>query len=456
VSSASAPVWDLLDGSSLHRPEVTEWLWQEIPSELRLERYTAEAVAHPAFSWGHGLNPIDLSPLPAAMRRELAWCVWRAIEQGGHIHAAYSALARRLTQVIEDLAPTGPQPASLMDLALAGWERALRKTALRRGQRLSGLKPIRWALRSCYRLLHLAYDPRDWWEHEVWDRRLDARIPVRVHEPTAKTSINFALVEQSWLRRGLQWHGKVGLETGQLRWSTVCERMVGMRYFARYLAMRGVDHPALAQRPAELRALALDFLGYLRSLRVARGPNRGRPFSDSHLVHVMCDVEQFYAFMADYRHEAANRLADHRWRYLGEEHSRLWRPGEKPSKSSTPPEAAYLDDTAMSQIMAHVHLLADPPSQGGMGDEQAMRLLMLLALTGRRVSELALLEFHCLLPLPGLTADTRDPDRGGCQAALPANQDRRRAGHHPGRRRRRRPHPRPPGLGAHPLPAAGR
>jgi hypothetical protein len=29
------------------------------------------------------------------------------------------------------------------------------------------------------------------------------------------------------------------------------------------------------------------------------GPNRGGRLSDSYLVHVMGDVEQFYAFMAD-------------------------------------------------------------------------------------------------------------------------------------------------------------
>ena len=186
--------------------------------------------------------------------------------------------------------------------------------------------------------------------------------------------------------------------------------MTGLKHFSTFLSAARIDHPALAERPPELRLLALDFLGYLRGLRAQTGPNRDRPLSDSYLVHVMGDVEQFYAFMADHRHEAASKLSDDRWRHLGDEHARLWRIGDKPVKPRTPPDGAWLDDTAMSQIMANVQVLADPPAQGGLGDEQAMRLLMLLALTGRRVSELCLLEFDCLLPLGHLPTASDDED----------------------------------------------
>jgi integrase len=392
-----------LDGG-LYRAEVCDALWGQIPERLRLVRFDAETTGrHPAFSWHDGFQGLDLGALPEPMRRELAWCVWRAVDQGTHIHHAYGNLARRLRYSLEDQRAAGQRTAqSLMDRSLEEWERQLRKGALRRGLRLSGLRPSRWALRSCYRLLHIAYDPREWWEHEVWDRRLDERIPLRTHEPTAKKTINFLPIEQPWLRRALQWHGKVGLETGQLRWSTVCARATGVTHLSRFLAERGIDHPALAGGPEGLRGVALDFLAYLRSQRATTGPNRGGRLSDSHLVHVMAGVEQFYAFMADNRHQAADKLADQRWRLLGDEHARLWRPGEKPNKPAMPPEGAYLDDTAMGQIMRHVQLLGDPPAEGGLGDPQAMRLLMLLALTGRRISELCLLEFDCLLPVEGL------------------------------------------------------
>jgi integrase len=395
-----------------YREEICQQLWEQIPEPLRLERFDAASTGgHPAFSFRRTFQHLDLRPLPEPMRRELAWCLWRVIDQGGQIHGAYVPLVHRLSDIdADDRAADRLPTASLMARSLEEWERAMAKATLRRGLQRSGMKPARWALRACYRLLHLAYDPREWWEHEVWDLRLDARIPVRAHEPTAKNMINFLAIEQDWLRAGLRWHGKIGLETGMSRWSTVYDRVTGLKHFSAFLAAAGVDHPALAERPTDLRLLALDFLGYLRGLRAMTGPNRGGRLSDSYLVHLMGDVEQFYAFMADHHHEAASRLNDHRWRYLGDEHARLWRIGEKPLKPRTPPDGAYLDDTAMSQIMANVQLLGDPPAQGGLGDEQAMRLLMLLALTGRRVSELCLLEFECLLPLPGLSARSGDED----------------------------------------------
>jgi hypothetical protein len=108
------------------------------------------------------------------------------------------------------------------------------------------------------------------------------------------------------------------------------------------LAARSVDHPALADSAGELRLLALDFLGYLRLLRASSGPNRGQPVSDGHIVHVMGDVEQFYAFMADHRHEAASKLADHRWRHLapgcgGSARSRSSRARPRRARTSTTP-----------------------------------------------------------------------------------------------------------------------
>ena len=56
--------------------------------------------------------------------------------------------------------------------------------------------------------------------------------------------------------------------------------------------------------------------------------------------------------------------------HLGDEHARLWRIGEKPIKLRPPPEGAYLDDAAMTQIMANVRLLGDPVAEGGFGDER--------------------------------------------------------------------------------------
>jgi hypothetical protein len=93
--------------------------------------------------------------------------------------------------------------------------------------------------------------------------------------------------------------------------------------------------------------------------------------------------------MADYRQEAARALGESRWEALGDQHARLWRPGEKPLPPRLPDEDVYFDDHRMAQVMRHAGLLGTPPEEGGIGDEQAMRILMLLARTGRRVRDVS-------------------------------------------------------------------
>lgn len=77
-----------------------------------------------------------------------------------------------------------------------------------------------------------------------------------------------------------------------------------------------------------------------------------------------------------------------------------------------PDDDVYFDDHTMAQLMRHAGVLGAPKDEGGLGDEQAMRILMLLARTGRRVSELLLLDFEPLLPITGLVAEgvENDPD----------------------------------------------
>ena len=62
------------------------------------------------------------------------------------------------------------------------------------------------------------------------------------------------------------------------------------------------------------------------------------------------------------------------------------------------PAQDIIDDTTMAQVMAGSASSA-AAGDGGLDDEQAMRILMLLARPGRRISELLLLDFDPLLPL---------------------------------------------------------
>jgi hypothetical protein len=60
-----------------------------------------------------------------------------------------------------------------------------------------------------------------------------------------------------------------------------------------------------------------------------------------------------------------------------------------------------MSDANLAAIAAHLHLLGAPVDQGGLGDEQAMRILLLLIATGRRMSEILLLDRNPLVPVQG-------------------------------------------------------
>lgn len=72
----------------------------------------------------------------------------------------------------------------------------------------------------------------------------------------------------------------------------------------------------------------------------------------------------------------------------------------------------------MAQLMRHAGSLGAPKAEGGLGDEQAMRILMLVARTGRRISELLLLDFDCLLPIAGVGAEVDDGEAEAIVARL--------------------------------------
>ncbi len=93
------------------------------------------------------------------------------------------------------------------------------------------------------------------------------------------------------------------------------------------------------------------------------------------------------------------------------QHAGFYRRGELPGKQRPRLEGQVIDDDAMTQIMAGLDLLGTAVEDGGFGDEQAMRITMLVALLGRRISEICLLDRDPLVPL--LPAAAAGPDPAG-------------------------------------------
>ena len=411
---ASAALVDALDGSGLFTEERNQGLWQQVPAELRLTEFSPQTLPdHPAFRWRLGCRPewrgFDLGPLPEPMQRDFTYCLWRVIDSGLTITTPYALLVNWFIRLAEEQDRGGRPLRSLIDRSLQDWEHELIKERARRSGKFGWPKFGPGIFRRSYRHLLIAYDPRAWWQHDAWSPRFDARIPLRQHEPTtARAGYDFLVIEQRWLREALKWQLKTALETGLLRWASVLARLLSLTIFSQFIAERGIDEPRLGADRQDLRLLALDFLGHVKQRRARCGANRGELVTNGTVRNIIGDVEQFYAFMVDHKQEAARALGEPRWEALGDEHARLWRQGEKPRMARLPDEDVYFDDHTMAQVMRHAGLLGAAKEEGGIGDEQAMRILMLLARTGRRAGELLLLDFDCLLPIPGLAAQDHD------------------------------------------------
>ena len=388
-------------------------LWAAVPEPMRLSFFAestvpaqyAGAFCHDG-TWRAG---VDLSNLPQPMRREVAWCVFRIIEMGGKIPTpGLSMLVRRMGEVLAD---RGRQaPASLLGLSGRDWCQQIQHAVHRRTGRLPAattMNNIRGLLTRITRLLVTALDTGPWWHRDQWNPVEDTRIPLRDHEPMGRYSVRFDQIGTPWLRRGLQWHCKVGLDTGMLSWSTVHRRIVAVKEFDTFLHGRQVSGPRLADHAAEVRTLMLDFLGHLRAREATRGRRAGHRLSPASVQRLASDVEQFYLFMADNKDAVAAALEEPGWLRLGAEHAGFYRRGELPGKQPPRLEGQVIDDDAMTQIMDGLNLLGAAVEHGGFGDEQAMRITLLVALLGRRISEICLLDRDPLLPLLPATAAGR-------------------------------------------------
>jgi integrase len=400
--------------------EVLQAMWEAVPTAMRVTCFSPDTVPR-EYRGGLGekrgrRTALDLSPLPEPIRTELAWCVFRIIDHGGRVDIGHMRmLVRRLSDVISDLGPEAP--ASLTGLSTREWEHQMARSTQRRAGALPApgtASDLRQQLRRCHRLLSLAYDQRPWWQREVWEPSIDSRIPQRPHEPRGRLACSFDRIATGWLRRGLQWYCKVGLETAAVVWGTVKQRIDAALVFDAFLTSRDIPGPWLADRPDEVRALMLDFLGYVRGLRVQQpGLHHGRALSQSRVNALLNGVEQFYVFMHDHRDAAAASLTEPGWLRLDSQHAVLFRRGDKPRRDRhRSPDRDVIDADAFAQIMAGAGLLGTPTAEGGLGDEQAMRILMLLARTGRRVSEICMLDHDPLLPLHQPRTSSADDPQG--------------------------------------------
>lgn len=387
-------------------------------------------------------NILDTSSLPLPMQHELSW--WVATCHGsGHLRlvterwCSWVRVAARVTA--EASRPrrghgrAGGEPVvSFSQLSLEEWTAAWTAHFYSLHGRMPSphtKRNMEIALGHLLAAVTISYSPLDWWRHDVWDPTVDDRIPIREHEPLAGNPIRFSGFTRTWLREAAKFYFHVQLDTGRFAWSTAHSHrnFLGLQ-LDQYLVARGIDHPVLCtDPPSDLRSLALDLVSFLRQWRSRSRKASARPtLSPQVMLHAQQAIARFYAFMVDFKVEAAKALGDDRWLELTDAHARLWRPEEAVCRARSIPNAddeSYIADADLSRMLSCIELLGAPRGEtrsvtvgrevievAGLGDPSAMRAWILQALTGRRANEILMLDFEPLSEIPGLDFATATDD----------------------------------------------
>jgi hypothetical protein len=134
-------------------------------------------------------------------------------------------------------------------------------------------------------------------------------------------------------------------------------------------------------------------------------------------------VAELFAFVADNPAEARGVLGPSPWQHVTETHAASWfRQVSRIPHQHELNDKHYIDDHALAQIPAALPLIGLACEEqmsitcgdgrqvlaNGFDDPQAMRMILLQILTGRRASEIRTCEFDCLSPVPDRTVDTAE------------------------------------------------
>src|SRR6266702_1121417 len=373
---------------------------------------------------------INLTGLPGVIQAELAWMAhWQAADGTRSSVLAISQLANILREAIRE---DRPFPPSIRQM---DWETAAALQAWFYASRWGRFPPhgVRARLRVIFRFartaLIAACHDGHWWELDYWHPRCDKRIPLSEREPLAHYGCSPALITRPWLREAVKWYLGTMLESGALRWTTVSqERLKCLARFSRWLDERPGDSRGVLGDPAAAAGQAAAFARWAADPAVRSGSGRQRAaVVGPRLVNDdLRSVAELFAFVAASPAEARRMLGPSPWDGVTQAHAASWyRQVTRIPHQPVRTDIHYVDDHALAQILAALPLLGMSRSQQmtitrgdgaevtarGLDDPQAMRMILLQILTGRRASEVRTCDHDCLSAVAGPAGENGEVTR---------------------------------------------
>lgn len=393
--------------------------WDLVPDQWRSGRYLVDAEPWSQFfvqNAGYTGHIFDLRVTGHnRATRELVWwmhCCWaeglRKVEP-----STLRWYARALASVMDRNAViTGHPVTSILEVGQAQIVRELTRVVRHHHRRVPSpdmRRHVADIAESVELLLAVRCSENPWWDSDIWDLTIDGRIPRRAHEPAGNTALRLVPIEPAWLRDGVRFWLSHHLTYDVLTWTSCLHRARLMAaHISRFVTDHGLATPLLVDDVSLLRPLMMRFVSWLRS-PAAIPAKTGKPLSATTISKTQSCLQAFYTFMLDHADEAAEFTSEPRWRRLTADYVRLWPPEFRlPERRSVrSPDQTWMSTTDMQQMVCCLPILAADKNEEvtvtlpggrtithhGLGDPQAMRAWLLQAMTGRRASEILLLDF---------------------------------------------------------------
>lgn len=394
-------------------------LWRALP-----EPWRGPVIGPGIPDWERITENIDyklnLTGLPELLQAEMAWIAhWQATDGTRASVLALSQLANILRRAIRE---HHPFPPSIRQM---DWETASALQTWFYATRWGRFPPkgVRARLRVVFRFartaLIAACHDGPWWELDYWHPRCDPRIPLSEREPMAHYGCTLTLISHLWLREAVKWCLGTMLEAGSLRWTTVSqERLRCLHRFDRWLAV-AFDNPldvlgdpaAAAGQAAAFRRWDADPANRSDHAKQRRMAATVAPRQLNDDLRAVGELLEFMAANSSEARRVLGSLAAP-WAHVTVAHAASWfRQVSRIQRGRVAlNDEHYVDDHALAQITTALPLLGLRRDQqlsitrgdgqqvlaDGMDDPQAMRMILLQILTGRRSSEIRLCDVDCL------------------------------------------------------------